>query len=209
MLKPLNSFDLVRCSKLEKFPNIHPEMKCLRDLDLRESGIRELPSSIGDLGGLTKLCLRDCPNLRDLPDTIYKLQQLQLLSIPTTRLSLTCNSFDSISGYGFFMMEQLDLRDCLNLNKLDFFMQPDYFPALKSISLSRTNIITIPESISRFPRLSVLSIQNCKQLLEILGLPKSIKWVDATDCFKLDPQSLLSQVYLSTYKQFCYFHKKI
>ena len=64
MLKSLNSFDLVRCSRLEKFPNIHPEMKCLRDLDLQESGIRELPSSIGYLGGLTKLCLRDCSNLR-------------------------------------------------------------------------------------------------------------------------------------------------
>ena len=36
MLKSLNSFDLVRCSSLEKFPNIHPEMKCLRDLDLQE-----------------------------------------------------------------------------------------------------------------------------------------------------------------------------
>ena len=144
-------------------------------------------------------------DLRVLPDIIYKLQQVQDLSIPTTRLRFTCNSFDSIFGYGFLMMEHLDLEHCLNLNKLDFLMQPDYFPALKSISLSRTNIITIPESISRFPRLSVLSIQNCKQLLEILGLPKSIKWVDATDCFKLDPQSLLSQVYLSTYKQFCYF----
>ena len=209
MLKSLNSFDLVRCSKLEKFPNIHPEMKCLRDLDVQESGIRELPSSIGYLGGLIKLCLLYCPNLRDLPDTIYKLQQLQHLSIPTTRLSLTCNSFDSISGYGFLMMEHLDLEHCLNLNKLDFLMQPDYFPALKSISLSRTGIITIPESIGRFPRLGSLSIQNCKQLREILCLPKSIKCVDATDCFKLDLQSLLSQVYLSTYKQFYYFPKKI
>uniref|UniRef100_A0A7N2LFD4 Uncharacterized protein n=1 Tax=Quercus lobata TaxID=97700 RepID=A0A7N2LFD4_QUELO len=186
MLKSLNSFDLVRCSRLEKFPNSHPEMKCLRDLDLQGSGIRELPSS--------KLCLRDCPNLRDLPDTIYKLQQLQDLSIPTTRLRFTCNSFDSISGYGFLMMEHLDIGHCLNLNKLDFLIQPDYFPALKSTSLPRTNIITIPESISRFPRLGVLSIQNCKQLREILGLPKSIKWVNATDCFKLDLQSLLSQV---------------
>ena len=209
MLKSLNSFDLVRCSKLEKFPNIHPEMKCLRDLDLQESGIRELPSSIGYLGRLIKLCLLYCPNLRDLPDTIYKLQQLQHLSIPTTRLSLTCNSFDSISGYGFLMMEHLDLEHCLNLNKLDFLMQPDYFPALKSISLSRTGIITIPESIGRFPRLGSLSIQNCKQLREILCLPKSIKCVDATDCFKLDLRSLLSQVCLSTYKQFCYFPKKI
>ena len=138
-------------------------------------------------------------DLRDLPDTIYKLQQLQDLSIPTTRLRFTCNSFDSISGYGFLMMEHLDIGHCLNLNKLDFLIQPDYFPALKSTSLPRTNIITIPESISRFPRLGVLSIQNCKQLREILGLPKSIKWVNATDCFKLDLQSLLSQVYLSTY----------
>ncbi|KAK7829123.1 protein variation in compound triggered root growth response [Quercus suber] len=117
MLKSLNSFDLVRCSRLEKFPNIHPEMKCLRDLDLQESGIRELPSSIGYLGGLTKLCLRDCPNLRGLPDTIYKLQQLQDLSIPTTRLRFTCNSFDSISGYGFLIYDGTSRSQTLSKSK--------------------------------------------------------------------------------------------
>ena len=64
MLKSLKYFNLEGCSSLEKFPNIHPIMKCLEVLELSRSGIRGLPSSIGYLIALRTLYLYDCPNLR-------------------------------------------------------------------------------------------------------------------------------------------------
>ncbi|KAL0007746.1 hypothetical protein SO802_009248 [Lithocarpus litseifolius] len=57
MLKSLKYLYLFGCSRLEKFPDIHPEMNCLRELDLRWSGIRELPSSLLYLTGLFHLSL--------------------------------------------------------------------------------------------------------------------------------------------------------
>ena len=197
MLKSLEEFNLRECPRLEKFPNIHPEMTDLKVLNLTGSSIRELPSSIGYLTGLERLDVYGCQNLRDLPDSIYKLQQLMELEITTTKLRTVYNSFDSFSGNGFLKMKILNLSPDVNLNTLDILMKPDYFPAMESLFLSGTNIITIPESFSRFPRLKTLSISNCKLLREILGLPQSIRSVDATNCMSLDPQSSLSQVSLS------------
>jgi Leucine-rich repeat (LRR) protein len=199
-LKSLEIFRLEGCSRLEKFPDIQSEMNCLQVLELQKSGIRGLPSSIGYLNKLKCLHLYDCQNLRDLPDSIYKLQQLDELSICTTKLIPTHDSVENFSGYGFPRLKHLHLNDCGNLIELDFLSKPDYFPALKYLDRNGTNIITIPESISKFTKLEGLRIDNCKQLQEIPSLPQSISRVYATNCLSLDPQSsskLLTQVSLS------------
>jgi Leucine-rich repeat (LRR) protein len=164
-LKSLNYFDLRYCSSLEKFPEIHPEMECLKILTLCFSGIKLMPA---------------------------------------------CNSF--------WMIKEINLRECENIVELDFLMKLDCFPQLECLILSGTKIITIPESFSRFPRLESLQVENCKQLREIQGLPQSIRYlyarnckqlreiqglplsincVYATDCMLLDTQSLLNQVCFS------------
>ena len=204
-LKSLDSFYLTGCSSLEKLPNFHQEMECLQYLLLDKSGIREVPSSIEHLTKLSTLRLYKCKKLRDLPDCIYKLQKLQELATTTAKLRPTCNSFDSSSGYGFVNMKLLDFWHYENIIELDLLMKPDYFPALESIILSETNIVTIPESISKFPRLKSLYIRNCKLLSEIQGLPQSISVVHAENCMLLDSQSGLS---LSLrYKYFTRFAK--
>ncbi|KAK7838778.1 hypothetical protein CFP56_019077 [Quercus suber] len=117
---------------------------------------------------------------------IYKLQRLRILDTTTTKLRPTCNSIDISSRYGFVKMKPLDLL-----------MKLDYFPALEMIDLSETNIVTIPESISRLSRLVSLLISNCKHLREIQRLPQSIRTVLAENCMLLDSQSpsgLLNQV---------------
>ena len=50
-------------------------------LFLRETAIVVLPSSIGHLTTLKKLCLRDCKNLVCLPSTICSLKMVQYLNI--------------------------------------------------------------------------------------------------------------------------------
>ena len=100
-------------------------------------------------------------------------------------------------------MTSLELFYCESIIELDLLMKPDYFPALEGIDLAGTDIITIPESISRFPRLKYLYIANCKHLREIQGLPLSISRVHAENCPVLDyesPSGLLNQVSLSFFK---------
>ena len=164
---------------------------CLKTLYLSESGIREMPSSIEHLTKLHKFCMLSCKNLQELPDSIYKLSQLWELWTSTAKLRPTCNSFDNSSGYGFVNLRQLNFQGYEAIIELDLLMKPDY--------LSNTDIVTIPESISRFPRLKSLFIQDCELLREIQGLPKSIKYVDARNCMLLDTQSpsgLFNQVSL-------------
>ena len=197
-LKYLDTFHLSGCSSLEKLPNFHPEMECLNTLGLQGSGIREVPSSIEHLSKLEELSLSNCKNLGDLPDSIYKLQQLKWLDTPTAKLRPTCNSFDGSSGYGFVNMTELNFHSYEGIIELDLLMKPDYFPALERIILCFTNIVTIPESFSRFPRLIELHATNCKHLREIRGLPQSISTVDVYSSMLLNTSQsgLFNQVSL-------------
>ena len=64
-LKSLEFLTVNCCVSLEKFPNIHPEMKCGR-LFFVDSNIREWPLSLKYLiSGLTHLSLDNCQNVRD------------------------------------------------------------------------------------------------------------------------------------------------
>ncbi|XP_030957023.1 TMV resistance protein N-like [Quercus lobata] len=197
-LKSLYHFILTDCTSLEKLPNFHQEMECLQYLELEGSGIREVPSSIEHLTKLHQLNLAECKNLGDLPDSIYKLQQLWHFRTPTAKLRPTCDSFDGSSGYGFVKMRELNLRGCEGIIELDLLMKPDYFPALVELNLSYTNIVTIPESISRFPRLQHLNAKNCKLLREIQGLPQSLimVFVDGSMLLNTSPSGLFNQVSL-------------
>ena len=199
----LETLDLSYCENLVK---IHESGEFLHKLKTWRldycKKLKNLPNNLmlTSLEVLETLTLRDCKNLRDLPDGIYKLQRLWELVTPTAKLRPTCNSFDSSSsGYGFLKMTLLSFWDSKSVIELDLLMKPDYFPALEFINLSETNIITIPESISRFPRLNTLYIDNCKHLREIQGLPLSISTVNAYNCPLLDnesPSGLLNQVSL-------------
>ena len=178
-LKSLEKFDPRNCLRLEKFPNIHPEMKCLKSLNLSGSGIQELPSSIEYLTGLELLDLSCCKNL--------KLRQAY-------------DYLDGFSKCGFLKLKSLSFRGNENIIELDFMLKPEYFPVLCSLDLSETNIVSIPESLSRFASLEFLYMRDCKQLWEISRLPQSVRYVDLSNCYSLNAQSsnrLLNQVSLS------------
>ena len=169
MLKSLECFLLSHCRRLEKFPDIHPKMNCLKGLSLVFCGIRELPSSLLYLTGLDWTWLGSSKLMNFL---------------------VGANNFNNFSGpTGFLCLTELDLSSLRIKGQLDSWMQPDYFPVLTDLSLSSTDIVTIPESISRFTRLQCIKIEDCKKLREIPRLPQSIRTVDAQNCDRLDTQS--------------------
>ncbi|KAK9992225.1 hypothetical protein SO802_027210 [Lithocarpus litseifolius] len=193
-LKSLQRFDLGHCRRLEKFPDIHQEMKCLKKIILVKCGIKELPSSIGNLIELQQLSLLACPNLREIPGSIYKLQKLKYFGLASNILRPTSNSFDDSFGYGFVNLKSL-LLVSENIIELDF-MESQYFPALESLDVSVKDIFTIPKSFSRLTRLRELTINNCEHLREIQGLPQSLSCLRIISCRSWDQQSsskMLSQ----------------
>ena len=202
VLKSLEMFTLDGCTRLEKFPDIHPEMKCLNHLSLNRCGFRELPSSLLYLTGLASLYLSDNSKLTNFLVGANKSQLREEEDIPSAKLRLASNSFNNFSWpTGFLCLDWLELEGSPRIEVgLDSWLQPDYFPVLTRLDLYNTGIVTIPESISRFTTLRQLFLTNCKKLREIPRLPQSIRTVVATNCDRLDTQSssrLLNQVSLS------------
>ena len=202
MLKSLEKFELDGCTRLEKFPDIHPEMKCLNHLSLNRCGFRELPSSLLYLTGLASLYLSDNSKLTNFLVGANKSQLREEEDIPSAKLRLASNSFNNFSWpTGFLCLDWLELEGSPRIEVgLDSWLQPDYFPVLTRLDLYNTGIVTIPESISRFTTLRQLFLTNCKKLREIPRLPQSIRTVCAKNCDRLDTQSssrLLNQVSLS------------
>ena len=188
-LRSLNWLCLNDCKRLERFPDIHPEMKSLQYLYMSNSGIREWPSSLTHLTkGLLSLTLSNIENLGNFLHSPNKLQLHEEIDIPTA------NSFDGFSGYGFLHLRLLFLYSCDgDINELDF----QYFPRLFRLTISNSNIISITQKIREWPTLRFIKIDNCKQLREIPTLPHSVRHVHVYECPSLDPQSssrLLIQV---------------
>ncbi|XP_059455293.1 disease resistance protein RPV1-like [Corylus avellana] len=80
-MRSLKFLSLQGCLKLKNFPEIQCQMECLKKIDFRKTGIKELPSSIGYLVGIKTLNLSTSAKLTDLPDSIHKLQHLEILNI--------------------------------------------------------------------------------------------------------------------------------
>ena len=236
-LKSLEVLTLAGCKRLKKFPQIHPEMKCLTDLVLANTCIRKLPSSLRYLtNGLQCLFLDEIQNLdlsfvqygfkslieldlshfdRNLvdliiwlrPDYFPVLKTLDLSNLTsgpnTLHLPVVQNLDLSFSQYGFSSLTHIDLSHFdRNMGDLNIWLKPDRFPVLESLVLYKSNIVTIPESITTFTRLQFLNLCGCWRLQEIPRLPQSIVKLDAMRCRSLDLQSsrrLLDQVsfYLS------------
>ena len=83
-------------------------MENLRELDLDETAIEELPTSIQCLHGLQKLHLSNCSNLVNLPDSICNLRFLNYLNVnlcskldkfPQNLWSLQCLEFLGVAGF--------------------------------------------------------------------------------------------------------------
>ena len=107
-----------------------------------------------------------------------------LLNIPNAFLRLNYLSFQ------FFQIRL----------EIDFILNSCCLHTLEMLDICFSNVVTLPERISRFQRLHTLYIHDCDELREIPILPQSIRRVDASNCSSLDSLSsskLLLQVSLS------------
>ena len=198
MMKSLKTFSLSNCSSLKKFPNISQEMKSIRTLALDGTSICELPPSFGNLIGLKSLCLGNHLGVVHIPGSIYKLQHLEKLvvegdvifskDVEINRQPL-CNSYEGFSN--FFQRLKFLYLECFKIrSEIDFILASCCSVTLEQLCINDSNVVTLPESISRCKRLESLSIENCNELQEIPRLPQSVTNVEALDCDSLDSSSL-------------------
>ncbi|XP_034676381.1 disease resistance protein RPV1-like [Vitis riparia] len=191
-LKYLKDLDLYGCSNLETFPEIMENMEFLKELDFSETGIKDLPSSIGYLNNLTFLRLVECKNLRSLPTSICRLKSLififlngcsNLETFPEIMEDMECLKMLDLSGTGVkelpssieYLSHLTDLRlvECKNLRSL-----PSSICRLKSLEelnlCGCSNLETFPE---------IMEDMECLMKLDLSGtcikeLPSSIEYIN-------------------------------
>ena len=184
---------LSHCKNLVKIHESVGFLDKLQYWDLQGCGKLQILPNCLRLTSLKFINLNNCESITELPK--FYTPCLKKLYLSHCTLSLIKLQLSHCKNLG-----SLSFEGNKNIIELEFLMKPEYFPILDSLNLSETNIVSIPESLSRFANLSVLEIRNCKQLREIQRLPQSVRDVDVRNCYSLNAQSssrLLNQVSLS------------
>ncbi|KDO42944.1 hypothetical protein CISIN_1g044535mg, partial [Citrus sinensis] len=117
----------------------------MKYLSLSETAIEELPSSVECLTELTVLRLQKCKRLKRVSSSICKLKSLEILYL------FGCSKLEGLPE----ILESME--------------------RLETLYLAGTPIKELPSSIDHLPQLSLLSLENCKNILVFLtNLPLAL-----------------------------------
>ncbi|PHT32480.1 hypothetical protein CQW23_28817 [Capsicum baccatum] len=193
-MESLQLLKISNCPKLGTFPEINGDMRCLKKLTMESTRIRELPLSIGNLSGLTKIILEGCEYLVSLPNSLCNLMNLQRLFL--RRCKKLENLPENIGD--LHELKELDARETsiyqlppsiTNLGKLRdlrfshvlqhvqhsstfVFHQLSALSFLNHVHLGNLNILGgLPEDLGSLQSLKRLDVSRSN----ISCLPKSIK----------------------------------
>lgn len=178
-LKSLESLDLSGCSKLESLPEILEPMENLTFLYLRETAIKEIPSSLENLNGLEVLNLDMSKNLEFIHEKIFKLTRLEHLILSG------CSKLENLPSLSvcFHQLIYLDLTDSNILEVPEWF---GLLSSLQRLDLVGTFIEEMPPSIKGLSNLAYLDVSNCKNLRSLPELPLSLVFFSALGCTSLE-----------------------
>jgi Leucine-rich repeat (LRR) protein len=172
LLKSLRVLCLSDCTKLENTLNFSG-LVMLQYLDMdRCASLSRIHESVGTLGNLSFLSLRDCTNLVGIPDTAFNKESFQKKMLDTVKnfegsLSLSIAKVDTlILEFDALILEcdslksliYLDLSFC-NISKV-----PDAIGVLKSLerlNLQGNKFTSIPSTFSCLHNLSYLNLSHC------------------------------------------------
>ncbi|PPR91335.1 hypothetical protein GOBAR_AA29349 [Gossypium barbadense] len=163
-MESLEKLILSGCSKLQSFPEIDGKMECLLELCFDGTNIKELPSSMGNLGRLKVLNLKDCKSLRSLPIKIGMESLEKLILSGCSNLK----SFPEIDGK----------MECL----LELYLDGS---GIKELPISIGNL-------SSLVLLNLKDCRNFVDLPGSIGGCKSLKSLNLSGCYKVEylPENL-------------------
>ncbi|KAB1200558.1 TMV resistance protein N [Morella rubra] len=212
-LRSLEFLCLQGCSSLQNFPEIECQMEQLRYVNFRYSGIKELPTSLGNLGmllqlnlvgyGLVSLALKE-----DLEGgTDYDDSRLMVENVMQRFRTFPGCDYETLSSEDIISflpsnnpapikpssVRVFSLENCILLESSPSTIIQG-FSMLEQLNLSNTDIVSLPTVIQTFSGLKVLTLKNCKELKEIRELPPSIQRVYASGCISLENFPAVSNI---------------
>ncbi|KAJ8759808.1 hypothetical protein K2173_009909 [Erythroxylum novogranatense] len=203
-LKSLEVLALSGCSRFEKFPEIFETMNSLSRLNLDGTAIREMPSSIDNLVGLSLLNLRMCRHLVSLPDSMGNMISLEHLILSgcsklewlpdelwklesLKELELDAVAVNQLSG-SILALQNVDIMRSSENFKTHIILPGvlGHLLSLQYLYLSGNSFEKLPASIGLLPKLQRLDVSYCRRLRSLPELPRSLAYLDAHDCWLLE-----------------------
>eukprot|EP01018_Ginkgo_biloba_P036708 Gb_16616 [translate_table: standard] len=149
-----------------RLPKEFGDLICLEELLINNLYLNELPESFGNLVNLKTLDIGCNPNIKKLP-----------ASFTSGLTSLECLNVSSC-----------DIREEGLLNDIADLL------ALEVLDLSSNTFCTLPESFSKTPKLTTLSMRGCRELVELPTLSDGLIHLDVRKCSQLQRISRMSHM---------------
>ncbi|PRQ59959.1 putative winged helix-turn-helix DNA-binding domain, leucine-rich repeat domain, L [Rosa chinensis] len=162
-LADLTLLHLSGCSALHNLPEKLGDLESLEDLDVDDSGVKQLPFSI-----LRVRSVLSCIGCKEM----------------TAPFSAWPSSVEEYCSYSVLL--HLDLSDC---NLLELSDGIAHLSSLVTLKLCRNNLESLPVTMNQLGWLTHLELEACKRLKSIPELSSSINYIDAHDCTALETVS--------------------
>ncbi|KAG5223840.1 TMV resistance protein [Salix suchowensis] len=195
------------CWRLKTLPQSICDAKYLKSLNISEcSQLEKLPEHMGGMESFTEL-LADGINNKQFFASIEHLKYLKKLSLCGYNFNADATSWPTpISSWiseGFLDWKAL-LPPCftswrlLRKLRLAYYGLSEYTTncvdlgcliSLEELNLSGNDFFSLPSSISVLPKLQLLRVSDCKNLVSILELPSTLKFLDAIGCKSMERAS--------------------
>ncbi|XVE78616.1 hypothetical protein DITRI_Ditri13aG0160500 [Diplodiscus trichospermus] len=196
----LEEIRLYDCPNIVKFPNIPRNIQVL---NLDNTPIAEVPSSIKMLRNLSNLSLRNCTKLERLTTKICKLKCLHHLDLSgCSKLKRFPKIMETMENLIWLDLSRTAIKELPSPS--DYLMQLERcrnMPvsslsnlfSLEMLSLFGSKVEGIP-SIKHLFNLTFLNLRSCKRLKSLPQLPPRLQQLDARDCKSLELVANTEQV---------------
>ena len=175
-LKFLKNVDIFGCTKLGRLPENLGNAKSIEKLDLGQTGIRHVPSSIVLLKNLKGLSFYGCKGLSSSNNSWY--ERLTFYFMPRNPDPTGLSSL-----LGLCSLTELNLSDC-NLKAIP--NDIGCLNCLEMMNLSGNNFVCLPESIGQLCKLREMFLTNCTSLRSLPKIPLNIVSIRGYGCISLE-----------------------
>ena len=175
-LKFLKDVNIFGCTKLGRLSENLGNAESIEKLDLSDTAIRQVPSSISLLKNLKVLSFSRCKGLSSSNNSWYEL--LPFYFMPRSPDSVGLSSLSSLCS-----STNLSLRRC-NLKAINIDIGSLF--CLEKMDLSGNSFVCLPESIDQLRKLRIFWFSDCTSLRSLPKFPSNIVSIRGYDCTSLE-----------------------